>query len=164
MNAFEPLITQWPSSSRGAGGAGVRAAAGLGQPERAQRLAGAQPRQPALLLLLGAEAVDGHGAQRDAGLQGDRDRGVDPRQLLERHAQREVVTARAAVLLGEGQAEQAQLPHLPHDRGRELVALVEAADLRGHHLEGELADGLAQGLGLGIEPVVQHSDHLSSAA
>ena len=38
--------------------AGVRAGVGLGQPEAADRLAGGHPRQPLLLLLLRAPAVD----------------------------------------------------------------------------------------------------------
>src|SRR3712207_8250020 len=63
---------------------------------------------------------------------------------------------RSAVLLGEGQAEQAQVAHLPDDRRRELVALVELPDLRRDHVVGELAHDLAQGLGLLVEPVVQH--------
>ncbi len=38
--------------------AGVRAGVGLGQPEAADRLAGGHPRQPLLLLLLAAPALD----------------------------------------------------------------------------------------------------------
>ena len=53
---------------------------------------------------------------------------VDPAELLEREAQREVVAAHAAVLLGERQAEQ---PHLAHLRARcrtgSFVAVVVVA-------------------------------------
>ena len=66
-------------------------------------------------LLLGAEPVDRHRAERDRRLQRDGHRRVDPGQLLESDAEREVVAAHAAVLLGERQAEQ---PHLAHLRGR----------------------------------------------
>jgi hypothetical protein len=73
----------------------------------------------------------------------------------------EVVTARAAVLLRERQAEQAELAHLPRDLRRELITLVELADLRGDDLLRELPHGLAQCLGLGVQPVVQHPGHSS---
>ena len=90
MKHLVPLITHSPvassSARRGAGAARVGAAVRLGQPERAEHLARAQPRQPLALLLLGAEPVDRHRAERDARLQGDRHRGVDPGQLLQREA------------------------------------------------------------------------------
>ena len=86
--------------------AGVRARLGLGQPERAERLARAQPRQPLALLLLGAEQVDRLGAERGVRAQRDRHRGVHPRQLLDRERVGERVAAAAAVLLGERDPHQ----------------------------------------------------------
>ena len=134
MNALLPLMTHSSPSSdrRRAGAAGVGAAAGLGEPERAEHLAGAHVGQPLALLLLGAEPVDRHGAERHRGLQGDGHGRVDPRELLDGEAQREVVAALTAVLLGERQAEQAQLAHLPHDVVRERLLLVVLADHRRH--------------------------------
>ena len=90
------------------------------------------------------------------GLQRDRHRRVDPGQLLQGDAQREVVAAHAAVLLGERQAEQPHLAHLADDVVGELVALVEVADGRRHDLLGELLDGLAQRLELVAEGAGGH--------
>src|SRR3712207_6969868 len=58
--------------------AGVAAGARLGEAEGAEGLAGAQLRQPLLLLRVVAEAVDRHRAERDGRLEGDRDALVDP--------------------------------------------------------------------------------------
>ena len=58
--------------------------------------------------------------------------------------EREVVAAHAAVLLGEGQAEQAHPAHLAHDLVRERVLLVELADLRGDDVVRELLDRAAE--------------------
>src|SRR3712207_7948187 len=55
---------------------------------------------------------------------------VDPRQLLQRDAQREVVAAHTADGLRERQAEQAHPAHLGDDVVRELAALVVLADDR----------------------------------
>ncbi len=67
MNAFSPSITHSSrvlvEHGRGAGAAGVAAGVGLGQPEAAERPAGAQVGQPRLALLLGAEPVDRVGAR-----------------------------------------------------------------------------------------------------
>ena len=117
MNALLPLMRQLPSSST----AVVRV-----PPASLPAPASVRPNAPSAspevsigsqvgLLLLGAEAVDRHGAERDARLERDGDALVDAGELLEREAQREVVAAHAAVLLGERQAEQA---HLGHARAR----------------------------------------------
>ena len=92
-------------------GAGVDATR-LGEPERAQLLAGGQGPQPPVVLGGGAVAPRRHGPEADGGLQGDRDQGVDPGQLLDRQAQGGVVGAHAADLLGERQPEQAHAGHL----------------------------------------------------
>ena len=121
MNCLAPSITHSPPSRRRARArvAGIGARLGLGQPERAEALAGAQPRQPLPLLLLGAEQVDRLRAERGVRAQRDRDRGVDARQLLDRERVGERVGAAAAVLLGERDAHQAQLAELAHDLVRE---------------------------------------------
>ena len=129
---------------RGPGRARIGAATGLGEAEGPQHLAGDKPRQPLTLLLLAAEAVDRHRTQAHRGLEGDGDRGVDARDLLQRQAQGEVVPAHAAVLLGEGQAEEAHLPHLPHDVVGEGMRLVEIADHRRDDILGEGGDRLLQ--------------------
>ena len=93
MNIFEPSITHSPSSSaRGrARRAGVRAGARLGQPERRELAAGGEVGQPRALLLLVAEQVDRQRPERVVGGDRDRDRRVDPRQLLDRDRVRERV-------------------------------------------------------------------------
>ena len=93
---------------------------GLGEAEAAERPPGAQVGQPPLALLLGAEVEDRVGAEADAGLEGDGQRLVDPGDLLDGHAQRGEVAAAAAVLLGEREAEQAELAHRPHHVDREV--------------------------------------------
>jgi len=145
MKAFEPLMTHSPPST----------GPGLGQTERAQRLARAERRQPLLLLLLGPEPEDRHGAEGDPRLEGDRDRLVDPAELLEDEAEGEVVAAHAAVLLREGQTEQAHLRHLPDDVVREgLRRVVVRCDGR-DDVAGEGLDGLAELLLLFTEPGVE---------
>ncbi|GAA3061978.1 hypothetical protein GCM10020000_51580 [Streptomyces olivoverticillatus] len=87
--------------------------------------------------------------------QGDGHGGVHPGQLFEGEAEGKVVAAHAAVLLGEGQAEQAHAAHFPHDLVREFVALVEVADLGGDHVVCELLDGAAEFFVFRGEAVVQ---------
>ena len=147
MNSLLPLMTHFPAvfqPGRGLGAAGVRAGFRFGQAEAGERLAGGQQRQPFLLLGLGAEAVDGHGAEGDAGLQGDGDGLVHPAQLFQREGQGEVVPAHAAELLREGQAEQAHVRHLGDDFVGEAVFLVVLGGDRCHHFVGEFADGVAE--------------------
>jgi hypothetical protein len=129
----------------GAGGSGVGPAAGLGQAEGTELLAGRELREPLRLLLVRAEAVDGHRAERHPRLQGDRDGRVDARELLQGEAEGEVVPAHAAELLADGQAEQAHRAHLAHELVRELLALVEVPDDRGDLLLREVLDGGPQG-------------------
>src|SRR5690606_11357540 len=125
----------------GPGAARVAARVRLGQAETGQGPAAGEFGQPALLLLLVAEAVDRHGAQRDPGLQGDRHTLVDLAQLLQRQAQGEVVAAHAAVLLREGQAEQTHLGHARHHLVGEGVRGVVLGRHRGHHRLREIPHG-----------------------
>ena len=159
MKALLPSTTQLVvlEPGRGPHAAGdVGSAARLGQAEGGQPLPRAQLGQPPAALLLGAEPVDRHRAERHPGFQRDRDRGIDPGQFLQGQAEREVVAAHAAVLFGERQAEQAELAHPGHDVVGELAALVVAADDRRDHLAGELGDGVPQVLLLRRELVTDH--------
>src|SRR6185369_15640267 len=76
---------------------GVRTGPWLGQREAAQRVAGAEPGQPFVALLVRPVRRDGLGHQAE----GDRDdapyRGVAPAELLQHQAVRQVVAAGAAV-------------------------------------------------------------------
>ena len=124
MNCFAPSITHSPSSSR----ARVRVlpasepASGSVSPKAASLRPGAQLRQPLVLLLRAAPEVDRHRPQRRVGGERDADRGVDPRQLLDRERVGERVGAAAAVLLGERDPHQAQLAHLGDDLVRERAS------------------------------------------
>ncbi len=142
MNSLFPLMTPLPAleAGGGLGAAGVGAGFRLGQAEAGERLAGGQQRQPFLLLRIVAEAVDRHGAEGDAGLEGDGDRLVHPAELLKGQGQGEVIPAHAAELLRERQAEQAHVRHLGDDLVGEAVLLVVLGGDRGHHLVGEFAD------------------------
>ena len=109
----------------GLGAAGVRAGVGLGEAEGPQFFAGAEVGQIFFLLLLGAEGVDGVGAQRGMGGQDDARAAVHPGQLLHGDGVAQSVQPRAPVLLLIGQAHQAQLPHLLYGLSGELVVLVQ---------------------------------------
>ena len=96
----------------------VAAGVGLRQREAAAELAGREARQPALLLLFGAVVHDQ--------VRGDRVRVDDARQrhpavreLLDDADVGEQVEPEPAVLLGDRDAEQAELLHLLDDRRRD---------------------------------------------
>ena len=108
--------------------AGVRAEVGLGEAEAADLLAGGEQREPVLLLLLGAEGVDRIHHQR-ALHRGERaDAGVAPLELLHDQAVGDVVEPRAAVLLRQVGAEQAQLRHARNQLLGKLALDVRVAD------------------------------------
>ena len=114
MNIFEPSID--PLAVLEACGrprrAGVRAGVRLGQPEGGELAPAREVGQPLPLLLLGAELVDRQRPERVVRGDRDRDRRVDPRQLLDRDRIRDGVGARAAVLLGDRHPHQAELAEL----------------------------------------------------
>src|SRR3954452_10324322 len=153
MNCFEPLSTHSPSTSS----ARVRVAPasdpgpGLGPPEAAQPLAGDQVRQPGLLLSVGAEGQDRVDSEPDGRLEGEAHRLVDAADLLDRDTEAgEVpVLARSAVLLGSGEPEQAEVTHLVHDVGREVVLLVPTRGMRRDLGSREVADAVPERLVLG---------------
>ena len=138
MKIFEPLTTHEPSrsSARVRVAPGVRARAGLGQPERGELPARGEVGQPLALLLLVAEEQDRHRPERGVRGHRDRDGGVDPRQLLDRDRVRERVGAGAAVLLRDRDAHQPELGHLGDELVREALLAVE--------LGGERRDALAR--------------------
>src|SRR5581483_1159260 len=102
-------------------GGQVRPDAGLGHGDRRDQLTGRDAGQPALLLLVGAVGQEvRHGdvvVQREAEAGGGR---PGPDRLLAEHGvEAEVVDATAAVLLGNGHAEEpvaaGDLEQLPRD-------------------------------------------------
>src|SRR5205823_5752063 len=97
----------------GAGARGVRAGAGLGEAPGADLLAAGERRHPAAALLLVAELEDVVGTQRVVRGDADAHRGVDARQLGDDDDVLDIAQARAAVLLREEDAEEAELAGLP---------------------------------------------------
>ena len=124
---------------RGEVGAGVR----LGEHRGRQHLAGGDLRQPLALLLLGAAAEDQLGGDLRAGAERAH-ADIAARQLLRDHAHRFLAEPHAAELLGDGQAEHAELGHLRDDLERDVaVGAVPALRVLDHLAVGELAHLLA---------------------
>ena len=103
-------------------------------------------REPALLLLVGPEPVQQVAGEPDRRRQRDRDRLVDPPELLERETHRDRVGVGAPVRLGERQPEQPEVAHLLHHVERELLLPVGLGRPRLDDLFGELADDAAERL------------------
>jgi hypothetical protein len=103
---------------------GVRAVVRLGEAEAADPFAARQLRQVLLLLRLGAELVDRHHHERRLHAHHRAVAGVDALDLARDDSVADVVHAAAAVLLGDGRAEQAELAHLAED-GRVGLAVAE---------------------------------------
>src|ERR671920_1877726 len=116
---------------------------GLGEAEAAYRLTFGQPREPLVLLLLGAELVDG--AHRERALHADE--GPETRVAgLELHAGEAVLDGAlaGAAVPGEVHAEQAPLAHLWHDLPGEDRVLPPASDVWLYPLLNKRADLLAR--------------------
>ncbi len=125
----------------------VEAALRLGERERAELLAGDQRREVALLLRGGAGV-----AQEAAGEHDARQIGLDdeaPAELLEQQHQLHGAAAEAAVVLGEGHREPAELgelaPVLAAEAfflGDDLASLVEVVLVLDEALDAVLQQGL----------------------
>ena len=109
---------------------GVRAVVGLGQPEAADAPPARQLGQPAPLLLVAAEFVDGIHHERSLHRCERAHPGIAALQLLHDQPVGDVIEARAAELLGEVRPEQPQLGHLGNEVGGELARDVVLADHR----------------------------------
>ena len=110
--------------------------------------------QVVLLLLLGAEQVHGRGGHVGVHRHAHREAaGVGARHLLGQHEVAVVVAALAAVLLGVGEAEEAELAHAAEDGVGEGV-LLPLGRVRRELLRHERADRLAQLVVLLVEDEV----------
>ena len=128
MNVFWPSMTHSSVASssvaRRPGRARVGTGLGFGETERAEHLARDHRDEVLLLLGLGPAVEERRRAEADAGLERDRHRRVDARDLLDRDAVRQVVGAGPAVLLGERQPEQPELAHRAHGvDGKRVIAV-----------------------------------------
>src|SRR5262250_1527712 len=121
----------------------VRAGSRLGQRVGGHELAGGEPRQVLLLLLLGAGQEDRQPAERMSA-EVRRRTGARPAELLGHQRQREAAHVRAAVLLGHPDAEEAGLDERPHRLGRIALRLVVMRRVRrdpvARDLAGQIAD------------------------
>ncbi len=124
----------------------VGAGAGLGDAQGADLLAGDPRHQPALLLLLGAEVEDRRHRDRGVGVEagGDPARAARVRQLLDPDRVVQVRAALAAVLLGELQAEEAELGAALVEVAGEFPCLLPLVDVGSDLLGDEAVDRLAQ--------------------
>ena len=116
-------------------------ASGSVSPNAPELAARAQVGHQPLLLLLGAEQVDGLGAERGVRAHRDRDAGVHARELLDGQRVGQRVAARAAVLLGERDPHQAEVAELGDDLVREALLAVELLGDRRDLALGEVAHG-----------------------
>ena len=110
-------------------------------------LAGDQLGQEALLLLVGAVAADLVDAEVGVRAVGEADGGRGAAHLLDGDDVLEIAQPRAAILLLDGDAVQAELAHLGPQLAREAVGLVDLGGDRRHLVGGETLDLLAQGIG-----------------
>ena len=125
---------------------GVGAGVGLGQAEAAEPLARAEPRQPLLLLLLGAPLLDRAGDQRGLDRDDGAGGGVGAADLLDDQPVADVVEAAAAVLFGDRGAEEADLAELARQLAVEAPVAVVVAGAREDLALGELPRRLADQL------------------
>ena len=118
----------------------------LGDPQRADLLAGDPGDQPALLLLLGAEVEDRRHRDRGVGVEpgGDAAGAAAAGQLLDPDRVVQVGAALAAQLLGELQPEEAELGAAPVELTGEFPRLLPPVDVRRDLLGDEARDGFPQ--------------------
>ena len=144
MKIFEPFTTHVPSrsSARVCVAPASEPAPGSVSPNAASLRPDARSGSHSLLLLLGAEEEDRHRPERRVRRDRDRDRRVDPRQLLDRDRVRHRVAARAAVRLRHGNPHQPEPGQLGDELVREAVLAVELLGDRRDPLDREVAHGL----------------------
>ena len=130
-------------------GAGIR----LGEHRRRQHFAGCDLRQPLALLVFGAAAENKLGRDLGAGAE-TADADIAARQFLGDDAHRFLAEPHAAVILGDGEAEHAELGHLRDDIQRDVfVAQVPFLRVRHDLAVGELAHLLADRSSVSSSPV-----------
>ena len=143
--------------------AGVGAGAGLGQAVGAEDLAARHRDEEALLLLVGAGEVERPAAEARVRRDDQPERAPDPADLLDRDRVGERVEPGAALVLGDRDAEPAELADAPDDLGREaalaLVLLDDRRDLGRH----EVADRVAQQRVLRREVEVHRPEPITAA-
>ena len=122
----------------------VRPRARFGHRQGADMLARNQFRQVARFLCGAGAAVDLVDAKVGVGAVGEADGGGRAADLLHRHDMFEIAHAGAAILLGGGDAEQAERAHLAPEVGGKVVRLVDGGRARRDLLRGEAHRRVAQ--------------------
>ena len=122
----------------------IAAGAGLGQAVRADDLAAGHRHQEALLLLRRAGQVERPAAEARVGRDDQPERAPYPADLLDRDGVRERVEPGPALVLGDRDAEPAELADAPHDLGREAPLALVLVDHRRDLGQHEVADRVAQ--------------------
>ena len=117
-------------------------------------------REVLLLDGLAAERQDVPRAEPVVRGHGERERAVDPRDLLDADRVARHVHAGAAVLLGDADPEETELRELRHDLLREALFLVPLLGVREDLRAREIADGLAEELVVLGQGEVHDHDHL----
>ena len=146
IHRLAPLMTQrLPTWLRRRGHAGwVAAGFRLGQAEAADQIAGRHSGQPALLVRLGTELVDGAHGQRPL----HADKGPQPGIARLQFQRGQAVlhrTAAGGAVPGQVGAEQAEPPHLGDDLGGKYCLLVPLDDVRPDPVTDERADSVPPG-------------------
>ena len=126
-------------SGRGPERSRVGAGAGLGQRERAEALAASERWHEARPLLVGAEGEDRQRRRARVHGDGDADARVRARELLEDEDVGDEVRARAAVLLRDAHAHEAELRELREQLVGEAMLAIPLGRVRGDLAFGELA-------------------------
>ena len=143
MNAFSPLTTHSPAASSRVAVVRVPPASLPASGSVSPKPPSVRPAQRSGSHVCFCSSVPkrwiGLAPEADPGLQRDRHRVVDPRQLLDRDAQHREIAAAAAVLLGERDPEQPEVAHAPNHVHREVVVAVPGLGVRRDLALGELA-------------------------
>ena len=140
LSVQDPVVAVTPRA--GTHRAGIRSGVGLGQTEAPERLPSGHRREPMLLLLLRAPAVNRKHRERAL----HRHQTADPAVAgLEFHARQPVrgrTRARAAVAL-EVHTEHSELAELVRELARQPGLFEPVADVRHHAVVDERPDGVA---------------------
>ncbi len=133
----------------------VAARARLAHRQRAHMLAADQLGQVLRLLRGAAVAADLVDAEVGMRAVAQAHRGAGAGDFFQRHHMRQIAHARAAIGLGHGDAQQAQVAELAPQIHRKLIGAVDFGGARGNFLLGKVAHGLAQSSDVFAELEVQ---------
>jgi hypothetical protein len=129
----------------------ITAGRSLGESPGSKRFATSKRREISSLLFVGAEHRDMRGAQPVVRRHGERDRWIDPRELLDTDAVVDRGHRRSAELLRKLNSHQAEFGKLREQGAREFLRLVPFANVRPQLGLRELAYAAPQQFLIGTE-------------